>query len=220
MESPSRGNILALTLAVEGSLLILAFGLGWCLGMPLKISSADLGPGLLWGPVAALPLLLFLALMWWRPIGPFRALRTLFVEFVQPLFAKCRPIDLALIAGLAGFGEEMLFRGIGQTALAHWLGLGMALLLTNLVFGLVHALSPTYAVVAGAMGLYLGLLLALTNNLVLVCLTHATYDFIAFLWIVRSPRAAKTDSYPSNQVPQPAADTEFCSQAQAPDSRR
>jgi membrane protease YdiL (CAAX protease family) len=62
---------------------------------------------------------------------------------------------------------------------------GLALLATSLLFGLVHFASRSYAVMASIMGLYLGILFQLTGNLLAPVVAHATYDFVALLWVSR-----------------------------------
>jgi len=55
----------------------------------------------------------------------------------------------------------------------------------------LHALTPTYAIVAAAFGFYLSWLAFWPGepNLLRPIVTHSVYDFIAFLWIVREYRA-------------------------------
>jgi membrane protease YdiL (CAAX protease family) len=46
-------------------------------------------------------------------------------------------------------------------------------------------ITPTYALLAALCGLYLGVLMVLADNLVVVVVPHALYDFIALLYITR-----------------------------------
>ncbi len=52
-----------------------------------------------------------------------------------------------------------------QITLADWLGPSGALLLASALFGLAHFLTPTYAALAALLGLYLGGLLIVSDNL-------------------------------------------------------
>ena len=52
----------------------------------------------------------------------------------------------------AGIGEELLFRGVVQALLERWLGPWIALGVASILFGLVHALTPTYALLAAFAG--------------------------------------------------------------------
>ena len=100
-------------------------------------------------------------------------------------------IDLALISALAGLGEELLFRGVLQTVLAGAVGLGLAVALTSIVFGLAHFISFTYAAYATVVGVYLGVLLIVFGNLLVPVVAHAAYDFLALVYLVyfRPPAA-------------------------------
>ena len=69
---------------------------------------------------------------------------------------ECTVADLALISLLAGLGEELLFRGLIQDGLVGWLGPWPALVLTSVLFGLMHPITPGYAVLATLAGAYLG----------------------------------------------------------------
>ena len=107
-----------------------------------------------------------------------------------PLFRECRLLDLAVISALAGLGEEMLFRGVVQQAVADWVdgerGIWVGLALAALLFGLVHMITPTYAVLAGLIGLYLGWIwIATDRNLLVPIVTHAAYDFLALVYLVK-----------------------------------
>ena len=87
-----------------------------------------------------------------------------------------------LIAACAGFVEELLFRGVLQPHLGLWI--------TSFLFGLCHALSTTYFLVAAGLGLYLGLAYEWSGgNLLVPMLIHGIYDFGAFLLYRRRMRA-------------------------------
>jgi membrane protease YdiL (CAAX protease family) len=143
------------------------------------------GSGILWGMVATVPLLLGLAWLQGARTGSLRALLDLVVEQIGPYLARLSVMDLALVAVVAGFSEEVLFRGVLQVWLTPWLSAAGALLLSSIVFGLVHFASRTYAILAGAMGLYLGGLFLAQHNLLAPIVTHALYDFVALLLVAR-----------------------------------
>jgi len=116
----------------------------------------------------------------WSPV---RGLIALVVERLGALLAGQSVAGLAALAIVAGVSEEILFRGVIQPGLSRWMPAGFALLATSLLFGLVHFASRSYAVMASIMGLYLGLLFQLTGNLLAPVVAHATYDFVALLWV-------------------------------------
>lgn len=88
--------------------------------------------------------------------------------------------EIILLSAAAGIGEEVLFRGTLQTIIGEPWGLWVQ----GLLFGLLHALTPAYFVLAALMGLYFGWLQAATDNLLVPILVHALYDALA-LWRMR-----------------------------------
>jgi uncharacterized protein len=186
-DAPRRREVVLLAVLFEGGLGALALGFGWLVGCPPW-------QGLYWhvravflGASATLPLLLLLLLCVRWPIGPLAQIKIFTEEVIKPLFRPCTLLDLAAISLLAGFGEEMLFRGVLQDVFSRWLDPWAALALASVLFGLLHLITPTYAVLAALMGAYLGWLYARTGNLLVAIATHALYDFFALSDIVRSP---------------------------------
>jgi len=185
LRSLARSNPLPVALAAEGLLIPLALGLAWLLGQsPWDDFRWPLGTLLLAIAFTA-PLIALLGLF--TALGPrwFRELENIVRPAVDALFRGQGRAAVILAALLAGFGEELLFRGVLQAWLADglgpWIGLGLA----SVVFGFMHAVSPAYFVVATVMGLYLGALYHFTGNLVLASLVHAIYDWIAIEMVLR-----------------------------------
>ena len=58
-------------------------------------------------------------------------------------------------------------------------------LLASAVFGLFHLVTPTYALLATIVGVYLGVCFAVTDNLLTVIVAHALYDFVALVYLTR-----------------------------------
>ena len=186
-----RTVIVLLAIAVEGGLILVAWLAGWLMQqLPLATFTWDLRDAL-FGLAATLPMLaLFFACLWW-PVGPIRPVQTFCDEVLRPMLAPCTLLDLAGISILAGFGEEMLFRGVFQAAFTFWIGNAwIGLLLTSVLFGLCHAITAAYLVLATLMGVYLGWLWQTSDNLLLVIVTHAVYDFIALVVLIRLRRSA------------------------------
>jgi membrane protease YdiL (CAAX protease family) len=89
----------------------------------------------------------------------------------------------ALILGLAaGIGEELLFRGVLQYQLSESLDSSAALAISSIIFGLLHAVTPLYALLATLASLYFGWLYLMSDNLVVPIATHAFYDFVALMY--------------------------------------
>ncbi|MGH7509544.1 MAG: lysostaphin resistance A-like protein [Gemmatimonadales bacterium] len=170
--------------------------LAWALGRWLHLSPVEqLHPspdGVIVGVAATLPMLA--ALSWilntrWEPA---RQLVDLVVEQLGPVLAGRSALQLALLAALAGLAEEVLFRGVAQVGLSRVLPEGWALVVSSVLFGLVHFVSRTYAVFATVVGLYLGGLFLLGDGLLAPIVTHALYDFVALIYVVRRYRESRT----------------------------
>jgi membrane protease YdiL (CAAX protease family) len=182
-----------LAVVVEGGLVLLALGLGWLLDCPpletFRWTLADAS----WGAAAGgLMLLLLLATLHVR-MWPFSDVLRVVDELLVPMFRNCRLVDMAVIAVLAGLGEEMLFRGVIQNVVASWIGgpsgTWIALAAASLLFGAAHPLSSGYFVLATLMGLYLGgIWLAFEGNLLVPVMAHAVYDFFALVYLVKVRR--------------------------------
>jgi membrane protease YdiL (CAAX protease family) len=135
--------------------------------------------GLAWGILATAPLLL--GLRWalrtrWPPVA---RLVHLVEARLAPMFAGSTAAELVLVAALAGLGEEVLFRGAIQPALAAHVPAWAAVAITAGIFGLAHALTPAYAVLAALVGAYLGCLFLATGTLLAPIAAHALYDVVA-----------------------------------------
>jgi uncharacterized protein len=192
-DQPGHGVVIIFAVFFEAGLAPFSLLLGWLLGhMPLAgfvWSARDAA----WGAVAALPLIaLFLAMLRW-PVGPLAKVKEFCEEEVVPLFHESYWSELALISLSAGVGEEMLFRGVLQATLMGWLGVGGGLVLASILFGVLHPISVSYIIIAGFLGLYLGVIWIYNGNLLTVMVTHALYDLVALGYLIRL-RAGSTDA--------------------------
>jgi membrane protease YdiL (CAAX protease family) len=183
----TRNLVVGLAIAVEGGLIAVAWLLGWLVEVPVLDWLRFTWEGVGWGLAATVPMLagFFLAARW--PVGPLRSIRRFTDETMRPMMAPCSLIDLAGISLLAGLGEELLFRGVIQQAFSGWIGVAGAIAVSALLFGLLHAVTPSYAIFATLMGVYMGLVFHWTDNLLPVILAHALYDFVALVWVTRGP---------------------------------
>lgn len=193
MELESRASFLNLAGLVQGSLLVSSLILVHFLDLPvldrLHWSWRDCG----WGLLGTLPMLAVLATA--------RRLRRLVADLIGQPLSLCTWYDLLLLAALAGVGEELLFRGL----LTSWVGRldpWVGIIAANVIFAVLHAVTPAYAVVAGAFGFYLAWLAVspAPPNLLRPIVTHAVYDYLAFLWIIREYRH-RTDAPSSTEPP-------------------
>jgi membrane protease YdiL (CAAX protease family) len=175
----------ALLVLLEAVLAPLALVLGWAVGQPPLADFAWDEDAALLGIAAALPMLAFFALAIRWPVGPLKPIKAFFDRELAPLLEGCDWPDLALISIAAGVGEEMLFRGVIQGALARSLGRALGISIAATLFGLLHPVSATYVMVACLLGAYLGLVWMLSGNLLTVIVAHALYDFIALVVMLR-----------------------------------
>jgi membrane protease YdiL (CAAX protease family) len=164
---------------------LLALALGWWLAVAPFASLAWTWRGLAWGIAATAPLLLGLAWCLRTTLAPIARLVQVAEQRIAPLFAGSGPGALALVALFAGLGEEALFRGVIQPALAMHLPVWVALAATATLFGLAHWITPTYALLAGIVGAYFGGLLMVSGNLLVPIVAHALYDLVALTLLVR-----------------------------------
>ena len=211
MQALERRPFLIMAFLVEGGLIVVALGLAWLLEVPLEHGLRWSPDAVLWGIGATLPLCLLFGAAYWKPVGPYRGVKDFLFESLGPSIAACRWYELLLVAALAGIGEELLFRGVLQTWMERW-GYLPALLASNVIFALCHAITVTYAVLAFVMGLLLGLLMDAPQerSLLAPIITHGLYDFFAFCvlawdWRTRHARASEIDPGMSEE-PLPVSD--------------
>lgn len=193
---PTPRALVAMAVVFEGGLAVVAVVLGSWWGYPPAARIETTWLALVQGTAASLPMLILFLLSLRVPFRPMVNLRRVVDEFMVPLFRHCRPLELLIISVLAGLGEEMLFRGVLQEAIAGWVG-GPAGPWTGVVgaavlFGLLHPMTPSYAVLAAAIGLYLGWLQLAVGNLLVPITAHAAYDFFALAYLVKY-RGKRTD---------------------------
>ncbi|MBX9792365.1 MAG: CPBP family intramembrane metalloprotease [Pirellulales bacterium] len=188
-----------LFLVLEATCVPLALALGWLLGVDPTASMAWSSWAIGLGVAAAAPAwVIVVAAHRWRP-SLFESMMRLVDELLVPAFRNWTSVELLLVSLLAGVGEELLFRGLLQQALIGPLGLWGALVAAALVFGVVHALSASYAVFATLMGAYLGWLWMASGNLAVPIAAHAAYDFLTLAWLVRSAPLESVSSPPSDR---------------------
>jgi membrane protease YdiL (CAAX protease family) len=185
MDVFDRNTLVPIAIVIEGGLLLLAGVIGWMIGRPVASQFAWNRSQAVVGLVATIPLLVAVWLCLQSNWPPMVRFRRLVETLIVPIFALCTWYDLAVISLAAGTGEEALFRGIIQTSLGNHVNAIAAICLTSLVFGLAHAISAEYFVLATMVGIYLGWLLYVTGNLLVPITTHGVYDFVMLLILTR-----------------------------------
>lgn len=197
MSTAASHRNLGLALLVEGGLGLVALAIGWLIGFSPAIGirwHSDSAVEQLWaiglGVLGTVPPLVALGVLDWVPMRSLERVKDVAVQVLGRMFPNPRWWQLALVAAAAGFGEELMFRGLLQGGIAEaigkpagpWIALGIA----SLVFGVFHWLNTTYALLAAVAGLYIGWLLIATGSIWPPIVAHGLYDFIALCWLLRS----------------------------------
>ena len=169
-----------------------ALALGWLFKQPLLATLRWRADDAVLGIAGAFPLLV---LFWWMLRSRLRPLAEIcdFLEaVVRPIFGQWPVPQLAVISVLAGVCEESLFRAVIQGGLTSVVGLEAALVLASVLFGACHFVNWAYAITATLIGLYWGALWLFTGNVLAPAVTHAVYDFVALVYLLKlyQPRKA------------------------------
>lgn len=176
--SMNRRRFLTFAVWVQGGVVLLAFLIGWIIHVdPLSLVHWDLR-NFLFGLLAVAPML---GLYRFSP-----GLRKLALQSLGHSLSLCRWYDLMILAALAGFGEELLFRGVIYSGL-YRINPWFALIASNVAFGLMHALSRNYFLATTAIGFAMHFLANATGerNLLAPMVAHGVYDFVAFYLLIR-----------------------------------
>lgn len=175
----------------EGSLVLVAIVLGWIAGVNPFESLYFSEAAIAYGVIGTIPLfLMFLALEQVKGKSVV-TIRKMLLNTLGPGLHRYHWTDLLMLAAIAGVAEELLFRGVIQPWVESAWGLVAGLIVSNILFGLVHAVTPLYAVLAAVVGIYLGLSLDYggDRNLLTPVIIHGFYDFLAFIALMRVYRA-------------------------------
>lgn len=147
-----------------------------------------------WGLITMIPMLAYLALFhFWTP-DFFRPMNRVIDEKLRPMFRDSTILDLLILSIMAGFGEELFFRWClqgGITSLVEPLvatpvAIGIGIAVASLIFGACHWVNKTYAITTVIVGSYLGATMVWTGSWLVPAISHALFDFVALIYIVRS----------------------------------
>jgi uncharacterized protein len=177
----SNQRIYATMLLFEAALGLMALAIGYWLNSPSWRTWNWSAQAWWQGIVGTIPPLIFLMVLLYADLDLLARFRKLIEDRITPLFASLRWWQLLLLAAAAGWGEEMLFRGLLQPLFSQWLGTWFGIGGLAIVFGLAHALSWLYFLITVLMSIYLSWLLHTTNNLAVPILVHGLYDAVALL---------------------------------------
>lgn len=182
----------------EGGLAGLALLLAFIFGIDLLGFIRWSWPAVRAGILATIPLFVVLTITANIRFKPFDDINDMMLDTVGKHFSQAYWWELLLIAMMAGVCEELLFRGFLQVWIEELLGYTAGLVISNIVFGLMHAVTAVYAVLIAIVGLYFGWIFDITGerNLVVPMVTHTIYDFVAFFVIIHSYRKREESRSP------------------------
>jgi uncharacterized protein len=173
-----RSKLLGLALLVEGVTFIAALVLARQWGLALFPLTEHLLRDMLIGTAAAaIPFALFCFTLSEKAktLPLLGSIRKMVRGEIKAIFASTTLVDICLISLWAGLAEELLFRGVIQ---AKW-----GLLAASILFGVLHFVTPAYALLAMAIGFYIGLLHHFFHSLLIPIQLHAIYDFGALIYL-------------------------------------
>jgi len=193
-------NVLWVGVIVEGGLFCVALVLGW-FGFcdhrqPLNQFDWEFGKkAILWGVVATLPMLVYLAMFhFWTPAF-FKPMREFVETRLNPMFRGSSLLELLILSIMAGIGEELFFRWCLQGGITSVLELRIGitgavasgLVIASFVFGGCHWVNASYGITTMIVGGYLGVLMILSGTWLVPAIAHALFDFIALIYITKLP---------------------------------
>ncbi|NOQ34537.1 MAG: CPBP family intramembrane metalloprotease [Methylococcaceae bacterium] len=189
--SPNSKEFFKSACYFESSLILIAVVLGWLTDTNPFADLYFSEMAVFYGIIGTLPLFLLFLMTEQLSFEPVRKIRQLLWDTLGESFSSYNWADLFILAAIAGISEEILFRGALQPWLEQSLGMNAGLIVSSIVFGLVHAVTPLYAVLAGLISLYLGLSLDYgeSRNLLTPIIIHALYDFLAFIVLMKAYKA-------------------------------
>lgn len=181
----TRKRFLELTTYFSAGLVLLALAvnslvIGKPLTYPVLASPQALGLAL----IAAAGLMTLVCLLVRYELPFMRRIRGKLGLF-KALLLEMSHAEKIYISVLAGFSEELFFRGCLQPLV----GIAAA----SIIFGALHALTFSYFLLATTIGVYLGVLLQYSGNLFVPMAVHALYDVFALnlmVWIYRNKGGA------------------------------
>lgn len=175
----------------EAALVIVAIVLGWVADINPFANLHYSAAAVFYGTGGTIPLFLLFLTLEQMNFESVTNIRNMLMQSLLPGLRHCDWADLFILSAIAGVSEELLFRGVLQPWLESAWGMNVGLIGSNLVFGLVHAITPLYTVLAAVVGIYLGLALDYggERNLLTPIIIHGLYDFLALSAMMRTYRA-------------------------------
>lgn len=163
-----------------------AIGFSFLLSTPLAPQFRVDFDAVLIGIIATAPLVGFLYWFSNTTLSHFASFRRSQIRFFSEIGFAFTPTRIIAMAIGAGVAEELLFRGVFQSWLSGLVPVAVAIVVSNILFGMMHMRTLLYAVIAALVGVYLGVLYALKDNLLAPMVTHMIYDAVALEYTRRA----------------------------------
>ena len=179
---------------LEGSLLVIAWPLAWCLGVPLFADFQWEAKSGWIGLVSVLPMLAFLGWILRSEHPLFAEIRNCCDSLVWQCFRKESCFSIALLSAVAGVGEEVLFRAVLQGGLSVHTAPVVGVLAASFLFAACHALTKGYFAASFCIGIYLSGVWQAAGNLLAPIVAHAVYDFLAIWCFLRRAKDQETSA--------------------------
>ncbi|MGM0569542.1 CPBP family intramembrane glutamic endopeptidase [Marinobacter sp.] len=182
-----RGFTPAVGLLFQAGIVLLGLIPLWLFDIPVATGGLPVSGYLAWGVAGGLLTYGLLLLLSVTDVLSSDSLQTHIRDLHRFVRSQSWPVLIGL-AVLAGVGEELLFRAVIQGWIGEHLGTASGILAGAVVFGLAHALSRAYFLVATALGAVFGVAYAVTDSIQLVMVWHAVYDLVVILVLRRYPQ--------------------------------
>jgi membrane protease YdiL (CAAX protease family) len=187
---PHAGPLIRIELVASAILLVASaawsLARGIDLGGALRPTLATLAQGVGAGLLLATTLPLVTA-PWARRVLVLRGLKRAWDALESGLGPGLRIREVLVLAVCSGISEEIFFRGV----LLHEVGI----VVSSVLFGLLHPLGIAYVLWATAAGAGFGALYLATGSLVAPALAHGTYNLIALGYLRRRSGRSRALSF-------------------------
>lgn len=186
-------NFFKKTCYFELSLILVAIGFGWLANINPFANLHFSEFTIIYGLIGTVPLFFLYLALEQLPLKSVIKIRDILFQTLGAALQRYHWTDLLILAAVAGISEEILFRGVVQPWIEASWSMTAGLIATNIIFGLAHAVTPLYAVLATLVGVYLSLSMDYdgSRNLLLPIIIHGLYDFLAFVALMRAYRASR-----------------------------
>jgi hypothetical protein len=188
---PTASDFFKNACSFEAGLILVALSLGWIASINPFENLHFSESAVLFGVMGTMPLYLMFLTLEHMQVESLIKIKKMLLETLGPGLHYYHWADLFILSAIAGLSEELLFRGVIQPWIESSWGYITGLVVSNIIFGLAHAVTPLYAVLAALVGIYLSLSMNYggDKNLLLPIVIHGLYDFLAFLALLRAYRA-------------------------------